>query len=42
MYEAFEDHYRFYLVTELCQGGELLAEVLTKGRLDEKVAATIM
>jgi len=28
MYEFFEDEKRYYLVTEICKGGELFDEVL--------------
>ena len=35
MYEFFEDEKRYYLVTELCGGGELYQEISTKGKLTE-------
>ena len=31
LYEIFEDHQKFYLVSELCAGGELFDFVLEKG-----------
>jgi serine/threonine protein kinase len=35
MYEFFEDEKRYYLVTELCGGGELYQEISSKGKLTE-------
>lgn len=31
MYEFFEDEKRFYLVSELCTGGELFDEISMRG-----------
>jgi calcium-dependent protein kinase len=31
MYEFYEDEKRYYLVTELCSGGELYDEILVRG-----------
>ena len=42
MYEVFEDEKRYYLVTELCKGGELFDEIVTKVQFSEKEAATII
>lgn len=35
MYEFFEDEKRYYIVTELCSGGELYQEISSKGKLTE-------
>ena len=35
MYEFFEDEKRYYIVTELCAGGELYQEISSKGKLTE-------
>lgn len=35
MYEFFEDEKRYYIVTELCGGGELYQEISRKGKLTE-------
>lgn len=35
MYEFFEDENRFYIVTELCSGGDLYSEINNKGKLTE-------
>jgi len=35
MYEFFEDEKRYYLVTEICKGGELFDEVLRLGHFSE-------
>ena len=39
LYEVFEDDKRYYLVTELCKGGELFDEIITKVNFSEKEAA---
>ena len=39
VYEIFEDQYFYYMVTEVCDGGELFDEIINKGFLTEKVAA---
>ena len=38
----FEDDKRYYLVTELCKGGELFDEIINKVQFSEKEAATII
>jgi calcium-dependent protein kinase len=42
LYEFFEDTKRFYIVMELCNGGELFDEILNKQSFSESVAATII
>jgi len=42
LYEVFEDDKRYYLVTELCKGGELFDEIVTKVQFTEKEAAAII
>mmetsp|Transcript_1019 Transcript_1019/g.1302 ORF Transcript_1019/g.1302 Transcript_1019/m.1302 type:complete len:258 (-) Transcript_1019:724-1497(-) len=42
MYEFFEDEKRYYIVTEICKGGELFDEILASGRFNEKNAAVLI
>jgi len=35
LYEIFEDASRYYLVTELCKGGELFDEIVNQGSYSE-------
>lgn len=42
MYEFFEDEKRYYLVTEICKGGELFDEVLRLGHFTERDAAVLI
>ena len=42
LYEVFEDKKFIYLVTELCNGGELFDEIILRGRFEEKDAAVIL
>lgn len=39
MYEYFEDKKNFYLVTELCSGGELFDKIIEKEVFTEPEAA---
>jgi serine/threonine protein kinase len=32
LYEVFQDDKRYYLVTELCKGGELFDEIIEKSK----------
>ena len=41
LYEVFQDDKRFYLVTELCKGGELFDEIIKNGVFTEKAAAEV-
>lgn len=40
--EFFEDEKRYYIVTEICKGGELFDEIVEKGYFAEKDAAKLM
>jgi calcium-dependent protein kinase len=42
LYEVYDDEKRYYIVTELCKGGELFDEILKKGVFTEKEAASII
>ena len=36
LYEFFEDEKNVYLITELCEGGELYEKIIEKDFLDEQ------
>lgn len=40
--EFFEDEKRYYIVTEICKGGELFDEIVERGHFTEKDAAKLM
>ena len=42
IYEMYEDAKKFYIVSELCTGGELFDYITGRGHLSESMAATIM
>ena len=42
IYEVFQDQKRYYLITELCTGGELFDEIAKKSLFSEKDAAIII
>lgn len=42
MYEFLEDEKRIYIVTEICKGGELFDEILSRSKFDEKDGAIVM
>ena len=42
LYEMYEDAKRYYIVSELCTGGELFDYITSKGHLSEILAADIM
>ena len=42
MYEFFEDAKRYYIVTDICKGGELYDEIKEKGSFEEKEAAVLI
>eukprot|EP00178_Gracilaria_changii_P009440 TRINITY_DN2762_c0_g1_i1.p1 TRINITY_DN2762_c0_g1~~TRINITY_DN2762_c0_g1_i1.p1 ORF type:complete len:258 (-),score=46.40 TRINITY_DN2762_c0_g1_i1:159-932(-) len=42
MYEYFEDEKRYYIITEICKGGELFDEIIARGKFTEKDAAVLI
>lgn len=42
IYEVFQDQKRYYLITELCTGGELFDEISKRVTFSEKDAAAII
>ena len=42
MFEFFEDSKRYYIVTEICKGGELFDEIINRKRLTEKETSILM
>jgi len=42
MYEFFSDEKRFYIVTEVCKGGELFDVICEKGSFNEADARILM
>jgi len=42
LYEVFQDDKRYYLVTELCTGGELFDEITNRTYFSEQDAAVIV
>ena len=42
MYEFFEDEKRYYIVTEICKGGELFDEILARGKFSERDGAVLV
>lgn len=42
MYEFFEDDKRYYIVTDICKGGELFDEIIARGKFSERDAAVLM
>ena len=40
--EVFEDHKKYYLVYELCRGGDLLDKIVNSESLSEAVASRIL
>jgi len=41
-YERFEDKHNYYIVTEFCEGGELINYALNNGGLEEEIVSRIM
>ena len=39
LYELFEDTRKYFLIMEICKGGELFDEILDNGNFDEKKAS---
>lgn len=42
MYEFFEDEKRYYIITEICKGGELFDEIVNRGNFTERDAAVLI
>jgi len=42
MYEFFEDEKRYYIVTDICKGGELFDEIVARGKFTEVDASMLM
>ena len=42
MYEFFEDEKRYYIVTDICKGGELFDEIVARSKFGEKDASMLM
>jgi len=42
MYEFFEDEKRYYIVTDICKGGELFDEIVARGKFSENDAAMLI
>ena len=42
MYEFFEDEKRYYIVTDICKGGELFDEIVSRGKFTENDTAMLM
>ena len=42
MYEFFEDEKRYYIVTDICKGGELFDEIVKKGKFGEQDASVLI
>jgi len=42
MYEFFEDDKRYYIVTDICKGGELFDEIVARGKFSERDASMLM
>lgn len=41
-YECYEDEYNYYIVTEFCQGGEIIGQILQEKGIDENKASQII
>ena len=39
MYEYFQDEKRYYIITEICKGGELFDEITAQEKFNEILAA---
>lgn len=42
MYDFFEDAKRYYIITDICKGGELFDEILHRGKFNEDDTAVLM
>ena len=41
IFEYYEDKQNYYIVTEICRGGELFDEIVEKGKFSENEAAIV-
>jgi calcium-dependent protein kinase len=42
IYEIFEDAKRFYIVTDICKGGELFDVIVSEKQFSEEEASSLM
>jgi calcium-dependent protein kinase len=42
IYEFYSDAHSYYIILEMCTGGELFAKIIEKGSFSEKEASYIM
>lgn len=42
MYQYFEDEKRYYIITDICKGGELFDEIIARGKFSENDAAKLI
>ena len=42
LYDLYEDDHKYYMVTELCRGGDLFDHIQNKGVLSEEDARTVI
>lgn len=42
LYEYFEDERRYYIINEICNGGELFDEMQKRGKFSERDSAVII
>lgn len=42
LYEFYQDKKNYYIIMELCTGGELFDQIIEKGSFSEKEAAVVM
>ena len=42
LYEFYRDRHRYYIIMELCSGGELFDRIIQKGTFNEAEASTVM
>ncbi len=42
LYEFAQDAHKYYLVTELCEGGELIKKIISMRHFSERIAAKLI
>lgn len=42
MYDIYEDTLNHYIITDICEGGELFNEIVDHGKFSEKDAKKVM